>query len=63
MRVSKILLLSFVIVMVISASGCITMPTWGLKKDRQEIAGEITRKEGELERHTRACMHAEVNSI
>ena len=39
------------------------MPNWGLKQDRQDIAGEITRKEGELNRHTRAYVSGAVDAL
>ena len=42
---------------------CVTLPNWGLKQDRQEIAGEINRKEGELERHTRAFVSGTVDAL
>ncbi len=63
MRVSRILIPSLIIAVTIFTSGCITMPTWGLKKDRQEIAGEINRKDGELERHTRAFVSGTVDAL
>ena len=63
MRVFKISVLTAVLITTIFTSGCITIPTWGLKKDRQEIAGEITRKEGELERHTRAFVSGTVDAL
>lgn len=63
MRVFKISVLSVVLITTIFTSGCITMPSWGLKQDRQEIAGEITRKEGELQRHTRAFVSGAVDAL
>jgi hypothetical protein len=53
----------FVILYSCLLSGCITMPTWGLKQDRQDIAGELVRKEGELNRHTRAYVSGAVDAL
>ena len=53
----------FVCLTALLNTSCITMPTWSLKKDRQEIAGEITRKKGELERHTRAFVSGTVDAL
>jgi len=44
-------------------SGCFTLPNWGLKQDRQEIAGEISRKESELDRHTSAYISGTVDAL
>jgi len=44
-------------------SGCFTLPNWGLKQDRQEIAGEISRKESELNRHTSAYISGTVDAL
>ena len=63
MIVSRTLISSLVITITLFTSGCITMPSWGLKQDRQEIAGEINRKEGELERHTRAFVSGTVDAL
>jgi hypothetical protein len=63
MKSSKIIVPTLVTAILLLTSGCITMPTWGLKQDRQEIAGEITRKEGELERHTRAFVSGTVDAL
>ena len=63
MRVSRTLISSLVITITLFTSGCITMPSWGLKQDRQEIAGEINRKDGELERHTRAFVSGTVDAL
>ncbi len=63
MRVNKIFVSCFVVCLLILNQGCVTMPTWGLKQDRQEIAGEITRKEGELQRHTRAFVSGAVDAL
>ena len=63
MVVSRMLISSLVITITLFTSGCITMPSWGLKQDRQEIAGEINRKEGELERHTRAFVSGTVDAL
>lgn len=48
---------------VLTTSGCVTIPNWGLKQDRQEIAGEITRKESELSRHTRSFVTGTVDAL
>jgi hypothetical protein len=63
MRIRGILIPSLVAMILIFTSGCISLPTWGLKKDRQEIAGEITRKDGELNRHTRAFVSGAVDAL
>ena len=63
MRAFKISVLSVVLVTATFTSGCITMPSWGLKQDRHEITGEINRKEGELERHTRAFVSGAVDAL
>jgi hypothetical protein len=63
MRTSKIIAPSLIVMITMFTSGCITMPSWGLKQDRQEIAGEINRKEGELERHTRAFVSGTVDAL
>lgn len=52
-----------IVVFSFSMSGCITIPNWGLKQDRQEIAGEINRKEGELNRHTRSYITGTVDAL
>ena len=54
---------SFIFSIALFTTGCITIPNWGLKQDRQEIAGEINRKEGELERHTRAFVSGAVDAL
>ena len=63
MRVKKTIITTILLVSTLYTTGCITMPSWGLKQDRQEIAGEITRKEGELERHTRAFVSGTVDAL
>ena len=50
----KIVVAFSVLILLFSTSGCLTISNWGLKQDRQEIAGEILRKESELDRHTSA---------
>ena len=47
----------------LSSTGCVSISNWGLKQDRQEIAGEISRKEGELNRHTRAFVSGTVDAL
>ena len=47
----------------LSSTGCVGISNWGLKQDRQEIAGEISRKEGELNRHTRAFVSGAVDAL
>jgi hypothetical protein len=42
---------------------CISLSNWKLKADRQEIAGEITKKEGELDRHTRAYVTGTIDAL
>ena len=54
MRISKIVLCCLIMTITMFTSGCISISSWGLKQDRQEIKREISRKEGELDRHTRA---------
>jgi hypothetical protein len=63
MRLSRSIAPILALVVGSLTSGCISLPTWGLKKDRQEIAGEITRKDGELNRHTRAFVSGAVDAL
>lgn len=63
MKVKKIMNISVVLLVSFLFTGCITIPNWGLKQDRQEIAGEITRKESELERHTRSYVTGTVEAL
>ena len=63
MRLCKIIAPTVVIVVASLMSGCVTLSNWGLKEDRQEIAGEINRKEGELNRHTRAFVSGTVDAL
>ena len=63
MKVKKILNISTILVSSFLFSGCVTLPNWGLKQDRQEIAGEINRKEGELDRHTRSYITGTVDAL
>ncbi len=63
MRLCKIIAPAVVIVVTSLMSGCVTLSNWGLKEDRQEIAGEINRKEGELNRHTRAFVSGTVDAL
>lgn len=63
MRVKKNIIFLCIATSCIFSTGCITIPNWGLKKDRQEIAGEILRKEGELDRHTRAFVSGTVDAL
>lgn len=53
----------FVCLTAILNTSCITISSWGLKQDRQEIAGELVRKEGELNRHTRAFVSGTVDAL
>jgi len=56
----------FITISVITASlanqSCFNV-SWGLKEQRQEIAGEISRSEGELNRHTRAFVSGTVDAL
>ena len=63
MRVKKIIITAVLFTLVMLTSSCVTFPNWGLKENRQEIAGEITRKEGELDRHTRAFVSGTVDAL
>ena len=63
MRVNKIVMPCIVVFTLTFTQGCVTISNWGLKQDRQEIAGEINRKEGELERHTRAFVSGTVDAL
>ena len=63
MRVKKIIITTMLFTLVMLTSSCVTFPNWGLKENRQEIAGEITRKEGELDRHTRAFVSGTVDAL
>jgi hypothetical protein len=53
-------ILIFVVCMFLT--GCFNV-TWGLKEQRTEIAGDIARKEGELDRHTRAFVSGTVDAL
>ena len=59
----KVLQLVFCYYILIYTSGCVSMPSWTLQQDRQEIAGEIARKDGELNRHTRAFVSGTVDAL
>jgi hypothetical protein len=63
MRVKKNIITAILFTLVMFTSSCVTFPNWGLKENRQEIAGEITRKEGELDRHTRAFVSGTVDAL
>ena len=63
MRVKKIIITTMLFTLVMLTSSCVTFPNWGLKENRQEIAGEITRKEGEVDRHTRAFVSGTVDAL
>tara|TARA_B100001093_G_scaffold339651_1_gene324423 strand:+ start:14169 stop:14978 length:810 start_codon:yes stop_codon:yes gene_type:complete len=63
MRVKKNIILICVVLSSLFTTSCITIPNWGLKQDRQEIVGEISRKEGELDRHTRAFVSGTVDAL
>ena len=59
----KIIVTSFVLFFLFTNSGCVSLSNWGLKQDRQEIAGELSRKEGELNRHTRSYISGTVDAL
>lgn len=59
----KIVVVFSVLILSFSTSGCLTISNWGLKQDRQEIAGEISRKESELDRHTSAYISGAVDAL
>lgn len=63
MRLKKTTNIILVLLASFGMSGCVTIPNWGLKQDRQEIAGEINRKEGELNRHTRSYITGAVDAL
>ena len=63
MRVSKIVMPCIVVFILTFTQGCVTISNWGLKQDRQEIVGEIARKDGELDRHTRAFVSGTVDAL
>ena len=62
MKYKKIVIPSLVLVVCIFFTGCFGL-SWGLKEQRTEIAGEIARKEGELDRHTRAFVSGTVDAL
>ena len=62
MRIREILLVTTLITVSLLNQSCFNV-TWGLKEQRQEIAGEIARKEGELDRHTRAFVSGTVDAL
>lgn len=59
----KVFVLLFVSTLVFLSSGCISVSNWGLKQDRTEIAGQLTRHESELERHVRAYVTGSVDAL
>lgn len=59
----KLVITLTMLILLFSTSGCLTISNWGLKQDRQEIAGEITRKESELNRHTSAYISGAVDAL
>lgn len=63
MKTKKVTTFLLLTVCCIFFSGCVTLPNWGLKQDRQEIAGEISRKESELNRHTSAYVSGTVDAL
>lgn len=63
MKLRHLITTTTILIIATMNQSCVTLPTWGLKQDRQEIAGEITRKEGELERHTRAFVSGTVDAL
>ena len=63
MRVKKNIIFLLGVTFCMLSTGCVTIPNWGLKQDRQEIAGEILRKDGELDRHTRAYVSGTVDAL
>jgi hypothetical protein len=62
MEVKKIVVCSLLLSTVLFSTGCFNV-SWGLKEQRQEIAGEIDRKEGELNRHTKAFVSGTVDAL
>lgn len=62
MKLQQILLTTTIVALSLFNQSCFNV-TWGLKEKRQEIAGEIARKEGELERHTRAFVSGTVDAL
>ena len=62
MQVKKIAVYLLLLSTVLFSSGCFNV-SWGLKEQRQEIAGEIARKEGELARHTRAFVSGAADAL
>lgn len=63
MRTQKIIIPCVVVMIAMFSQSCISISNWGLKEDRQEIAGELARKEGELSRHTKAFVSGAVDAL
>lgn len=63
MRTTHILMPCMIIITMMFTTGCFSISNWGLKKDRQEIVGELDRKDGELTRHTRAFISGTVDAL
>lgn len=61
MKISLVFL--FLCLIALLNTSCITISSWGLKQDRQELASEIVKKEGELNRHTRAFVSGTVDAL
>jgi len=62
MKLRHILTSGTILALALMNQGCFNV-TWGLKEQRTEIAGEIARKEGELDRHTRAFVSGTVDAL
>lgn len=62
MKLRNILTVSSVVMLSLLNQSCFNV-SWGLKEQRQEIAGEIARKDGELNRHTRAFVSGTVDAL
>jgi hypothetical protein len=62
MKLRHILITASVVMVSLMNQSCFNV-SWGLKEQRQEIAGEIERKAGELNRHTRAFISGTVDAL
>jgi len=62
MKLRHILTAGTILIASLFNQGCFNV-SWGLKEQRQEIAGEIARKDGELNRHTRAFVSGAVDAL
>lgn len=63
MKTYKLVLPCLVVVVAMFTQSCISLSNWGLKADRQELAGEITKKESELDRHTKAYVTGTIDAL